>query len=135
MLVNELRIGNYLRSLNGHVVIVSKIESHNVSVGSKTLEAPVITSYDYLQPIELTAGIFEKNGFSVLSSDDHPLYYHEKLASTIYFEYSSPEIYSLCFSNDEGITIDVLRSIMYVHELQNIFYALTGFELRLNPDL
>lgn len=135
MVVNELRIGNYLRSLNGHIVIVTKIESHNVSVESKTLETPVITSYDYLQPIELTADIFEKNGFSVLSSDDHPLYYHEKLASTIYFEYSPPDIYSLCFSNDEGITIDVLRSIMYVHELQNIFYALTGFELSLNLDL
>ena len=135
MLVNELRIGNYLKSLNGHIVTVTRIELEKASVESKTLEAPVITTYDYLQPIELSADIFEKNGFSVLASDDHPLYYHEKLASTIYFEYSSPGVYSLCFSNDEGITIDVLRSIRHVHELQNIFYALTGFELALDAAL
>ena len=120
--------------MNGHLVSVIKIELEIASVESKSLAAPMITSYDYLQPIELTAEIFEQNGFDVLSADDQPLYYHQKLASTIYFEYSSPGVYSLCYSSDEGITIDVLRSINYVHELQNIFYTLTGFELSLNLD-
>ena len=129
MLVNELRIGNFLKSLNGHIVSITKIEVETASVKAAELGNLVDTSYDYLQPIELSAAIFEDNGFGVLSGDDHPLYYHEKMASSIYFEYSSPDVYSLCYSSDEGITIDVLRSIRYVHELQNIFYALTGFEL------
>lgn len=131
MLVSELRIGNYLRSLNGHVVRITKLELDQVGVSTEKADEHLVTSYDYLQPIELTAALFENNGFAVLSSDDHPLYYHEKLASSIYFEYSSPDIYSLCYSADEGITLDVLRSISYVHELQNVFQALTGLELNL----
>ena len=38
----------------------------------------------------------------------------------------------LLYRSDIGLSFNILRHIQYVHELQNIFYALTGEELVFN---
>lgn len=126
----ELRMGNYLQSLNGHLVRVTKIEKEQVGVEGKTLGAHVTTTYDYLKPVGLTPAILEKNGFKLWElEENHPLYFHEKLVTSLYLEFSHPDTYSLCLVNEEGQFIDLLVSFKYVHELQNILFALTGYEM------
>jgi hypothetical protein len=129
----ELRIGNYLKSLNGHVVQVTKIETSQLCVEGLSLPSAAITTYDYVQPISLSPELLEKNGFLTLSGgESRPLYFLEQLASNIYFEHSAPGTFSLCIISEDGQFIDLLRSFKHLHELQNIFFSLTGCELNIN---
>lgn len=135
MVANELRLGNYVESLNGFIVKVCMIESSQVCVAGEKLPEPVVSAYDYVKPIRITTQILENSGFSVLEKEDeHPIYLHSHLGATMYIEYNASSTYSFCLSTDDGQFIDVIRSFRYVHELQNIFFALTGYELQIEFD-
>ena len=129
----ELRMGKYLQSLNGHIVQLTKIEVQQLCVQGVSLEETAMSTYDYVKPIVLTAELLERNGFQLVSDgESHSLYYLEQLASNIYFEHSGLHTFSLCIVGDDGQYIDLLRSFKHLHDLQNIFFALTGCELAIN---
>jgi len=91
---------------------------------------PFTEKLEYLQPIPLTPEILEKCGFE----NDNVF---EKM-----FKYLNKSIYDtdkLTFRKEEGfICFDgikyrtLLKHIIYLHQLQNLYFALTGEELTVN---
>ena len=113
---NELRIGNYLNGKQGHVIITQIKENNIVKIHDNTSIFYVGTC---LKPIPLTEEWFLKFGFEcVFTNDDHH-YYLESIDLSLDRSYQPFGIgeYKLKFE--------------YVHQLQNLYFALTGEELTL----
>jgi hypothetical protein len=108
---NELRIGSYVKK--GEAI-------YKIEWGSQ------IDNSDYFYPIPLTPEILDAAGFE--NHEDHKDWYFTqngvKIARLASSEYAC--------SNMMDIKV---QSFNYVHQLQNLYYALTGSELTLNPDL
>lgn len=122
MKANELRIGNYvlksLKSGNGRKIEV-KIDINDfirICDGSEI--------YNF-EPIPLTEECLLKFGFKETSDKDFigGLYTRGKDGF-----YINKETMSYCGIDYEG-TIDDIVEINYVHELQNLYFALTKEEL------
>jgi hypothetical protein len=109
---NELRIGNYIINPFGAIITIDEI--HKSGVKFKT------TIYDltHCKPIPLTEEIILKCGFQKhITSDFYPTF-------------------SLKMINvNDGIVyvigIGFLNHIKYLHQLQNIYFALTNQELNI----
>lgn len=127
--IKELRIGNWVYENHlGKKDTVASIYSNgyvqlNVMRSSSNL--------DYISPISLTPEILEKCGFVKLS-------YNRGNAKTTYIYGGAFEI---CFASNNHITTyicatnseyDIKVNCKYLHQLQNIFYDLTGKELEIN---
>lgn len=125
---NELRIGNCVinRSVKmkspdatGYTVI-NITDDGKLDYGGGTLQD--------IEGIPLTTEIFQKCGFNFIDQggDDHG-WYHPKLLFGIY---SSDNNYRLL--SDEGIEITAAGQLQFLHQLQNLFFALSGEELDAN---
>jgi hypothetical protein len=121
MKANELRIGN-LVSLPGveieycEVLELGKIRA-NISGGS--------FRYHAFLPIPLTEEWLVRFGFEKLWYDDNGL----KLP---YYRFNDPEYvfdldYEFCYTREDGGYIRVKS----IHQLQNLYFAMTGEELEL----
>ncbi|WP_407533773.1 hypothetical protein [Elizabethkingia miricola] len=112
----ELRLGNYLHDRNGNLCKVIELREDGIY-------APVIgkaiTGLPN-KPIELTEEWLIKFGFK-LESDAEGEYYENKGVGILILR--SDDIHFF-FGNPNN-------KDKYVHELQNLFYALTGEELKL----
>ena len=124
MKANELRIGNYYLDIDNQLSEMSGYElwqmSSNENLG--------IMEY---QPIPLTEEWLLKFGFDI----------NEDLGDMVYYEIPSKKSgYGVCFDHEElsfyhyttlGITHLIYDSehLQYVHQLQNLYYALTNEEL------
>jgi hypothetical protein len=132
MKVNELRIGNWIadRGLKewqiGHWETINKVASKaNATMCNGILmETHPLTEYiDYLKPIPITEEWLLKFGFKKQKNNwkrlpicnDWTYLYWERLAG---LELSV---------NKRSV---MLPNINYVHQLQNLYYALTGEELK-----
>ena len=111
----ELRIGNYAKHFeNGIVLTVGR------TIAFKTPTNTIRIDVDDLQPIPLTEEIildfgYKQNSFSLNFENDTRI--------SIYKKYN-------CFIAQIDNT--VIREIKYVHQLQNLYHALTNEELTLN---
>lgn len=121
MKAQELRIGNLL-SYNGTVVQVSNIGSNGfettkdgVLYGSCNLE-----SYD---PIPLTEQWLID--FGLLKKPNHK-YFHIKG-----MDFHIPIMSGGYYDNEYGMDEENRITLFYVHQLQNLYFALTGEELQL----
>jgi hypothetical protein len=119
--VQELRIGNYVdcerpRYYEKFITVESVcFDSINLNFREYELEK--------LQPIPLTEEWLLKLGFiksKLEGYDVHFKYSHHLLHSSITALYNAE--FSLLLDN-------VARGIKYVHQLQNLYFALTGEEL------
>jgi hypothetical protein len=121
MEANELRIGNYVL-IRG---IVDKITEISIS-DSGTTKRQGFFNLDkgYVEPIPITPEILEKCGFEFIEED----YGWANGQHIIYQIHESFKINIFC-SNDEDCEIE----INYLHQLQNLCYALTGKELYYSP--
>lgn len=121
---NELRIGNWVewvfpnRNNQPNKFQFCEIESIRTSLVGVLGSA---YGYDQIQPIPLTPEILEKCGFEF---------------DTITFSKS----YLLLAEGDNGFDVWVgglskvkLNPINYLHQLQNLYFALTGEELTFKP--
>ena len=98
---NELRIGNWVYDVGNTPVQVIRITKDKLALET---------------PIPLSAEILEKAGF--VSDIDH--------------WYNSPGHEIRILFHDKGVTVctqSVVRPVNYLHQLQNLYFALTGEEL------
>ena len=119
--VNELRIGNYVRTYGqdvGHRTIAGITPE-----GVNLLEQDEKIDYNLIEPIPLTEEWLEKFGFEIVGDG-----YAEKWVGD----------FECCVNYGEGYLFfgqcdDYSHSIFigYVHSLQNLYFALTGEELNL----
>lgn len=141
MKTNELRIGNYVDVVNrsGEVHlpfnIVKKIGRISFfEVDLYDYDKPFATqglnwtvNDNDLSPIPLTEGWLEKFGL-VKHGEETESY---ELDYTYYHQNGS-DTYSLADDFGDG-TITYIGACEYVHQLQNLYFALTGEELTIKP--
>lgn len=119
MKANELRIGNWLRSAGstnpGSPPRYFEVNADDIVTISE--------GHSYAQPIPLTPEIlemagFKKDTFGYTFNYKFSLYYNHKLNKGVYGPYWKE------FAAGEDI--------LYLHQLQNVFHALTATELDIN---
>lgn len=130
----ELRIGNWIRQSkrnNGIDCIeedlqVKNINSKGLNIASN--ECPIYYEWQWFESIPLTGEILEKCGFEKVKNG---------LGLRCVNQGNESTINSLF--NGYPITLEVygsrtpLWNIKYLHQLQNLYFALTGKELEYTP--
>lgn len=118
---NELRVGNLVLDFAGKPVKVVRTNLDKI---------PLET------PIPLTPEILEQCGFRRKDWDNQ--WYPGKFELTLeadsdaFFKYYSDEDNLMILSSDGGDVSIVKENIKYLHQLQNLFFALTDQELKIN---
>lgn len=118
----DYRIGNFLETSDGWVEVVEISEQH-----IKTRPYPHIKErriHNDAEPIPLTKEISERLGFKFHENGLWGSYQH-KSPLAISFEYGAWKM-----RQDQGYI--GTRGMKYVHQLQNLFYDLSGSELTLD---
>jgi hypothetical protein len=111
----DLRIGNLVKG--------------NSRGGTHVLDIEILKYIDETKsgysPIPLTEECLEKLGFYLIENDNK--FYHEK-STRIFIDINNP--ICITYNNAKGS----VKIIEYVHELQNLYFALTGEELELKHE-
>jgi hypothetical protein len=125
---NELRIGNYVKAL-GEYRIVMGITSGEFPSSYVKFEGLIPVKIIHLNPIEITEEVLEKLGFD----KDYQGIFTKSIEGD-YFEIRFCNLQKIiCIDvwvNYEELILD-LKHIKYVHQLQNLYFALTTKELKL----
>lgn len=121
MRATDLRIGNYVRYLN-KLAKVRQIRSNKILL--KSIGIPQIVYVDYIEPIELTEEILLNCGFEKKEFDYFILKYGN---NECYFSYKRNNL-ELC----RNMQTTASSKIKYLHQLQNLYFALTNQELTIN---
>jgi hypothetical protein len=127
---NELRTGNWLLLDTGvalpfpHRIMPKDI--YDLAEGKITISA--------LQPLPLTPKLLEKCGFVIYGSDNvHTVYGNNQDDSDFFLDYDwrhRENGFNPMIKSREYETIG--SSIKYLHQLQNLYFALTETELKIN---
>ena len=145
MNVNELRIGNWVTINNKiawneykHIAMkVTAIETKqdkqfiksdgSISVESTYLRRSFSQFSEFIKPILLTETLLIKSGFELYYESQFCKRYELILNTEICYSFSNLEDYrgSVGFS----YVGKVIQNIKFVHQLQNLYFALTGQEL------
>ena len=115
---NDIRVGNWLRNSFGKY---GTVEGINFDILLNTFSGSRWYSGSELYPIPLIKDHFSLCGFHLVESK----YIHSK--TNVKLLYKDISDITLIGLNNE------VSKITYIHELQNMFYILTSFEL--NPNL
>lgn len=119
ILASELRIGNWVRFKHLLCFIIT-IKQDNCEIQSSRVI--VNSSYDFIEPIPLTPEILEKCGFS----------FGINLQSFVRGRHQFVEIKNMIdgYLSEDGVFYYGVRTkIQHLHQLQNLYFALTGKEL------
>lgn len=128
---NELRIGNWV-SVHGNTQKITLISAGEIRTDWGYPEN--IFEETYIDPIPLTTEILEKAGFE---SGGHYnqlwLYLPDRTISLVYRRDNK----SISFVNDDSdnfpyVSRVELNHIQFLHQVQNLYFALTGEELPIN---
>jgi hypothetical protein len=113
MKANELRIGNYICN-EDYIVIVESIDKDGCIVNLISDNVQAFTNNKGIEPIPLTEEWLLKFGFvnNELSAQPNVYVFHN---GSIYVRGMSGAVHP--------------RDIQYVHQLQNLYFALTNEEL------
>lgn len=121
MKASELRIGNFVMDRGGKVLLIDHWEYEN-KISEKRVDGlqPFTEFVEYLQPIPLTEEWLLKFGFKKLFTLAHQdsCYRIDLFRIDLFGEY-----FDLWHDNHPIISIE------YVHQLQNLYFALTNKEL------
>lgn len=120
MKIEELRIGNIVQTSD----TPDTIEIFHLDKDSDNrYRINYIGSHNFI-PIELTENILRKLGLKKKSVDGIIFYCDKSIQVSLkYFVY---------FSLGKDDYFQGIKIVKYVHELQNLYYSLTGDELPLN---
>ena len=135
MNANELRTGNLLSNpifratvkVHG-IVWYNSEEAHRINIGSSVVEL------ETLFPIPLTEEWLIKFGFTA----DEQSWFHKKIQAhsfkrnSVSFNTEDNKCIISCRGFEEVTQVE-LKHIKHVHSLQNLYFALTGEELTINP--
>lgn len=113
---NELRLGNFVTH-----------EGETMQVNYKTFE--LIESFDYfcLEPIPITEDILLKCGFEKVYCSDFTVVLELCPISVKWSKPVNPSMgCGVIYIHDESY-----KHIQFLHQLQNLFFALTGKELEI----
>ena len=130
MNVNELRIGNYITtSYRGFkIFLITEINKGTVSFDSLVDNFSSYTIYPYVKPIPLTEEILLKCGFKK----------REYSTADKWFIGENPITYDWMFEltwingDSSPFFKNGFHKINYLHQLQNLYFILTGEELEIN---
>jgi len=131
MEAKELRIGNYVivdnpkhhPSLKKEVSVITSVSEESVGIQCDV----ELHYYDigqrlvFIKPIPLTEEWLIKFGFVY---DENTGFFRSVVFGRIYIDNGR---HTFCFCNKNGI----LKVVEYVHQLQNLYFALTGEELEI----
>lgn len=116
MKAQELRIGNYVKVENDYEIITAiDIDKARCLLSNKIAKYGIEQKYEYINPITLTEKWLVKFGFTKNSYMGFNWY--EKNKVDVYINEDGS------FENYGDAKVD------YVHQLQNLYFALTGEEL------
>lgn len=129
---NELRIGNFVLDQGGKMIKIDffehlgkgyscKFGQHSKAIDDWGPLHPLTEYTDYANPIPLTPEILEKCGFKYIQKT---VYTIDNKISFAVFNGKLSTTY-VCLDN-------AINQIKYLHELQNLYFALTGIELNIN---
>lgn len=118
MKANELRIGNWIND-NGYNSIIGVIDSHYHAI--QISGSPRMIALETIEPIPLTEEWLPRLGFPKDRDTMNLLFDY-----IIYFERQQNSLY-LCNNQTK-----VQYVIEWVHEAQNLYFALTGEELTIS---
>lgn len=118
---SELRIGNII-TMFGENIRITGITFDSIY----NKDGFCINNSDTFLPIKLNKFIFIEIGLIKIEED---LYYIpiSSIKSELHFEYFNDGFVIPILKNDFGETI--LNKIAHVHELQNLYFTLSGYEL------
>lgn len=120
MRANELRIGNWVNSQFGGIQQVVDVMCDGVN----TLKYDGI-NYEFIDPIPLTEEWLLKFGFEY-----NDYYKNYKIKADIYYHSVKLDDGVWCYNNDySDAGCYFISEIEYVHQLQNLYFALTQTEL------
>lgn len=137
---NELRIGNYIYEPNSEDKDPFKVWAIYSESGNEKINGYPIS---YFKPILIAPEILEKCGFKKLwhlSQYEYTISIDEEI-NTLHFVFHGSEVFcclSISEDNyDENINVGTFTaskalSIQFLHQLQNLYFALTGDELEIN---
>ena len=114
---NELRLGNWFQSNIYQQVALETLEY---------LLNPNFAPHSAVKPIPLTPEILEKCGFECVSHG---------LTTITYVHKGLPEYGRTCYWHAEIGELNlnyIAIGVKYLHQLQNLYFALTGEELEVN---
>lgn len=135
MIANELRIGNWVSNIHDIPMIVKAIYEDTIYVDFKGNVGALweFNKYEPFKPIELTEEILLKCGFKHetmfiiknlylieygdfnFALDENNGFYHVKLSNH-------------SFGHEKQVGLGMIK---YLHQLQNLYFALTGTELKI----
>lgn len=118
MKANELRIGNWIND-NGYNSIIGVIDSHYHAI--QISGSPRMIALETIEPIPLTDEWVLRFGFKKDSMVNITFFLKG-------FGYITIPKNGNCIFRKEGIEV----IIKYVHQLQNLYFALTGEELTIS---
>lgn len=114
---SELRLGNFINNNNKVIEITL---AQNVTVTANTFSGMLSLRKQDIIPIPLTEDWFIKFGF-----ENKSIYFVKD--GEYRFTLAENKVYVQVGPDELGCFI---RTIQYVHELQNLYFALTGTELK-----
>ena len=127
MKLQELRIGNWLNVCGENIQITGAMQFGIYTKGGYFPEVK-----NWIKPIELTEKWMIKFGFVKMSFKMSGCNVWQKGIYRILKSYVEPETeYSLCIDGINPATWSIAR-FYTVHQLQNIYFALTSEELTIN---
>lgn len=120
--VRDLRVGNKVM-YDETSTLFDVTEISATGIGVKNEEEETWIELDQFSPIKLTPFILEKAGFQKEDMED--------LGTRIYIPISSQSDMCLSWSKGNIWLEEINTNIKYIHELQNLYFALTGEELQI----
>ena len=130
--VNELRIGNYINRL-GEITIIKSIQIGTNGIGYVYTPVSGAITLNQIEPIPLTPEILEKCGFELKNDTRNSNGWYLNVDNRrICWSDSDKEIVSLYFKEGQNYGYnDTLFDFKCksLHQLQNLYFALTGEEL------
>ncbi len=126
---NELRIGNWVshENKNGKFNFTIK-ELLSKGINIEYNNGCWLIFYEEVNPIPLTPEILKKMGFKIIPKDRLAVYKLEGLSLMPSGDYDDGRFHAV------GCSLDNTK-VLYIfslHQLQNLYFALTGEELQIN---
>lgn len=120
---NELRIGNWISYDNNDVQVFELPYLIDIDEGKEDYLVNSVWLNEH-EPIPLTPELLERCGFRKLSNE-------WVIQGPEYLEYFEMRYDKFYYTGGEGVCFG--KGCEYLHQLQNLYFALTGTELTYQP--